>query len=91
MDEQSIALIFKAAGDKSRVNILMQLAEGEKCANDLLASLSVGQPTLSHHMQILCTSGLVKYRKDGKWMRYSLNGQTLDTMKAFLTSISPEK
>jgi len=91
MDEQSLALIFKAMGDKSRVNILMQLAGGEKCANDLLASLSVGQPTLSHHMQILCTSGLVNYRKDGKWMRYALNPEAFETIREFLNTLASEK
>lgn len=84
MDEQSLALIFKAMSDRSRVNILMQLAEGEKCANDLLAALSVGQPTLSHHMQILCKSGIVNCRKDGKWMRYNLNPEMFEKIQGFL-------
>ena len=87
MDEQRLALIFKAMGDKSRVNILIQLAEGEKCANDLLTALSVGQPTLSHHMQILCRSGLVNYRKDGKWMRYALNQDTLSIIQELLNTL----
>ena len=91
MDEQSLALVFKAVGDRSRVNILRQLSEGEKCANDLLAALSVGQPTLSHHMQILCISGLVTSRKEGKWVRYALNKAALDVMKDFLEGLFPEK
>ncbi|MBE5772469.1 MAG: helix-turn-helix transcriptional regulator [Clostridiales bacterium] len=87
MDEQSLALIFKAISDKSRVNILKQLAEGEKCANDLLAALSIGQPTLSHHMQILCKSGLVKCRKDGKWVRYILNPENLKKIQIFVDTL----
>ena len=87
MDEQSLALLFKAVSDRSRVNILRQLAEGEKCANTLLAALSVGQPTLSHHMQILCKSGLVNYRKDGKWVRYALNPETFAKIRDFLDEI----
>ena len=90
MDEQSLALLFKAMSDKSRVNILMQLSEGEKCANSLLSALSIGQPTLSHHMQILCKSGLVKCRKDGKWMRYELVPETFETAVGFLRSVMPK-
>lgn len=87
MDEQSHATLFKAVGDKSRVVILKQLAAGEKCANDLLAALSIGQPTLSHHMQILCQSELVSCRKDGKWVRYSLNPSTLGSIQSFIQSL----
>ena len=90
MDEQRLALIFKAMSDKSRVNILNQLSEGEKCANSLLTSLSVGQPTLSHHLQILCKSGLVNCRKDGKWMRYALNHETLEKVQGFVDVLKTE-
>ena len=72
MDERRIAGIFKALGDENRIRILKMLRGGEKCACKLLDELNISQPTLSHHMKILCDSGIVKGRKDGKWMHYSI-------------------
>ena len=75
------ARIFKALADESRVKILEMLVGGEKFAGKLLEDLDVTQPTLSHHMKILCDSGLVSSRKDGRWMYYSLSSTGVD--KAF--------
>ena len=49
------------------------LSTGEKCACKLLDTLEVTQPTLSHHMKILCDSGVVVGRKEGKWTHYSIS------------------
>lgn len=71
-NEQDIVCIFKALGDENRIRILKMLHSGEKCACKLLEELNISQPTLSHHMKILCDSGLVIGRKEGKWMHYSI-------------------
>ncbi|MBR5559324.1 MAG: winged helix-turn-helix transcriptional regulator [Oscillospiraceae bacterium] len=73
MDERKAALIFKAFCDENRIHILRMLTSGEKCACKLLEELNVTQPTLSHHMKILCDSGVVVGRKEGKWMHYSIS------------------
>ena len=73
MDEMKTALIFKAFCDENRIRILKMLKNGEKCACKLLEELNVTQPTLSHHMKILCDSGIVVSRKEGKWMHYSIS------------------
>lgn len=73
MDEKKTAVIFKALCDENRIRILKLLRSGEKCACKLLEELSVTQPTLSHHMKILCDSGIVVGRKEGKWMYYSIS------------------
>jgi len=75
MDEMKTALIFKAFCDENRIRILKMLRSGEKCACKLLEELNVTQPTLSHHMKILCDSGVVIGRKEGKWMHYSISGE----------------
>lgn len=75
MDERKTALIFKAFCDENRIRILKMLRSGEKCACKLLDELNVTQPTLSHHMKILCDSGIVVGRKEGKWMHYSLSSE----------------
>ena len=60
--------IFKALGDATRLDIVLMLTEGEKCACRLLERFEITQPTLSHHMKILSECGLVNVRKEGKWV-----------------------
>ena len=64
---------IKALADENRLAIMMSLQQKEKCACYLLEELNISQSTLSHHMKLLCDSGLVDYRKEGKWMHYSLS------------------
>ena len=73
IDVKKTAVIFKAFCDENRVKILQMLQRGEKCACNLLEEMNITQPTLSHHMKILCDSGIVEGRKDGKWMYYSIS------------------
>ena len=75
MDEKKLASVFKAFCDENRVRILENLITGEKCACMLLEQLKITHPTLSHHMKILCDSGIVKGRKEGKWMHYSISAE----------------
>lgn len=67
------AKVFKAFCDEKRLKILEMLRSGEKCACILLENMDIGQSTLSHHMKILCESGIVKGRKEGKWTHYSIS------------------
>lgn len=67
------AKMFKALGDEQRVCVLGMLIEGEKCACKLLEELKISQPTLSHHMKILCDAGIVESRKEGRWMHYHIS------------------
>lgn len=71
--DRKTAEMFKALCDENRIKILKLLQSGEKCACVLLDDLHITQPTLSHHMKILCDSGIVVGRKDGKWMHYSIS------------------
>lgn len=73
MDEKRTALLFKAFCDENRIRIMKLLRNGEKCACKLLEEINITQPTLSHHMKILCDSGIVVGRKEGKWMHYSIS------------------
>ena len=77
-DEKRIALIFKAFCDENRVRIIKLLRSGEKCACKILEEIHVTQPTLSHHMKILCDSGIVIGRKEGKWMYYSISSEGIE-------------
>lgn len=72
-DHAEDAKVFKAFCDENRLQILELLRGGEKCACVLLESLQIGQSTLSHHMKILCDSGIVNSRREGKWTHYSIS------------------
>lgn len=67
------AKIFKALCDTKRLTILDFLKSGEKCACVLIDKMNIGQSALSYHMKILCNSGIVDSRQDGKWTHYSLS------------------
>lgn len=72
-----LARIAKALSDDNRLRILDSLREGEKCACELLTDLRISQPTLSHHMKILCDAGLVSCRRDSRWAYYSTNARAI--------------
>ncbi|MBQ8482604.1 MAG: winged helix-turn-helix transcriptional regulator, partial [Alphaproteobacteria bacterium] len=63
----------KAFDDEKRLCILEMLQSGEKCACVILENMQISQSTLSHHMKILCESGIVNGRKEGKWVHYSIS------------------
>lgn len=91
MENKKIAAIFKAFGDENRIQILQLLKDGEKCACHLLEEMNITQPTLSHHMKLLCDTGIVTGRKEGKWMHYSISEKGLREMEEYLTQLIPEK
>ncbi len=70
---QQHATVFKALCDPKRLAILEQLRSGEKCACVLLGPLELTQSGLSYHMKVLCASGLVVSRQEGKWTHYRLS------------------
>lgn len=84
MDNGKAVLIAKALADANRVEILSFLKEGELCACRLLERFSISQPTLSHHMKILCDAGLVTVRKEGKWSHYMISAECLADFKAYI-------
>ena len=70
---EKAAKLFKALSDPKRLAILAQLRSGEKCACMLQELMALTQSGLSYHMKILCASGLVTAREDGRWIHYRLN------------------
>ena len=70
---QENARVFKALCEPKRLAILEQLRSGEKCACVLQEPMDLTQSGLSYHMKILCDSGLVVSRQEGKWTHYRLS------------------
>ena len=87
LTNKQITVIFKALCDENRVQIFRLLQNGEKCACKLLEAMQCTQPTLSHHMKILCDCGLVTARKAAKWSYYSLNCDQWTAFRDFIDAI----
>ena len=69
---EQIAELFKAFGDPTRVHILSLLMEGERCVGDIAAAVELSQSDISHQLRILKQIHLIKFRRDGKNIWYSL-------------------
>ena len=90
VNAKKTAAVFKAFCDENRIKILQLLQGGEKCACKLLTEMNITQPTLSHHMKILCDSGIVKGRKEGKWMHYSISQDGIEEAQKYLDYLKSE-
>lgn len=84
------AKVFKAFCDEKRLQILELLRDGEKCACILVDQLDMAQSSLSYHMKILCESGIVDSRQDGKWTYYKISEKgssfAVELLKTITTS-----
>lgn len=74
--------VFKALSDETRLRILSLLKDGELCVCDIAETLNMTQPNISFHLGMLKESGLIKDRKNGRWIHYSLDES--DVYKRFL-------
>ena len=70
-----LAELFKIFGDSTRVKILYALLESELCVCDLAKLMEVTQSAVSHQLRVLKASKLVKFRREGKTVFYSLADQ----------------
>ncbi len=69
--------IFKALSDETRLRIVKLLEHGELCVCDIVAAFEMSQPKVSFHLAALKSAGLVKDRKEGKWMHYRIDDSDL--------------
>ena|SRR5437773_8724750 len=72
---ESLVDLFRLLSDKTRLNILMLLAKGERNVSSLCGELSLPQPTVSHHLGLLRMSNLIANRRAGKQVFYELDGR----------------
>lgn len=84
---QKLANYSLCLANDRRVEIIMLLMEGEKCACELGKRLKITQPSISRHMAVMCESGLVVAHKQGRWMRYSLNREAYKDLIKLLVDV----
>ncbi len=84
-DEETLyrlADLFKVFGDPTRIRILSVLSQQEMCVQDIADALSMNQSAISHQLRTLKQSALVKFRRDGKTIYYSLADDHVATIMA---------
>jgi DNA-binding transcriptional ArsR family regulator len=74
-DLEQLTNVFRLLSDKTRLNILMILGQGERNVTSLCEELKLPQPTVSHHLGLLRMSNIIANRRNGKQVFYSLNGR----------------
>ena len=77
LDTDRAARLFHALSDETRLSILKRLRHGERCVCELTDALDAAQSRLSFHLRVLKEAGLVTDRREGRWMYYTLNAETL--------------
>lgn len=70
-----LAELFKVFGDTTRIRILYALFESELCVNDMAQLLGLSQTAVSHQLRVLKNNKLVRFRKEGKIVFYSLSDE----------------
>ncbi|MGH7231775.1 MAG: ArsR/SmtB family transcription factor [Nitrospiraceae bacterium] len=79
--------LFHALADETRLCILQCLSAGEQCVCDLTDTLRTGQSRLSFHLKTLKDAGILKDRRDGRWIYYSLNPDVLEELHDLIESL----
>ena len=74
-DLEQLTAVFRLLSDKTRLNILMLLSDGERNVTSLCEALKLPQPTVSHHLGLLRMNNIIGNRRDGKQVFYTLNGR----------------
>jgi DNA-binding transcriptional ArsR family regulator len=89
-DLEQLTSVFRLLSDKTRLNILMLLSEGERNVTSLCEALKLPQPTVSHHLGLLRMNNIIGNRRDGKQVFYTLNGR-VDVDRGGAMNIGVEK
>jgi ArsR family transcriptional regulator len=87
LDVSRAALWFHALSDETRLGIVARLAGGERCVCELTDALEAAQSRLSFHLRTLKDAGIVTARREGRWMYYTLDRETLDEVEEVVRSL----
>jgi len=81
------AELCHALADGTRLDILDQLKEGERCVCELTDALQTGQSRLSFHLKVLKDAGLIHDRPEGRWIYYAINADAVEELGDLVTSL----
>lgn len=87
-DTDRAVRLFHALSDGTRLSIIQRLRLGERCVCDLTDALDAAQSRLSFHLKVLKDADLVTDRREGRWMYYNLNPDTLSEVAELIDGLS---
>jgi ArsR family transcriptional regulator len=90
-DPARVAAVFHALSDETRLAIIECLRGGEECVCNLTGALESAQSRLSFHLKVLKDAGLVRDRRDGRWIHYSIDREALDTIRDYIERLDPRR
>jgi len=86
--ERSIEL-FHALSDETRLEVIELLRKGERCVCELTDTLDAAQSRLSFHLRVLKDAGIVRDRKDGRWVYYELDPEVFEEVETLVGELKP--
>src|SRR6476660_7508292 len=81
--------LFHAFSDETRLEIIELLRRGERCVCELTDTLDAAQSRLSFHLRVLKDAGIVRDRKDGRWVYYELDAEVFVEMVTLISEMKP--
>src|SRR5262245_428762 len=79
--------LFHALSEPTRLRILEQLKDGERCVCELTEAFNTGQSRLSFHLRVLKEAGLINDRPEGRWIYYSLNAEGIKELAGCMDAL----
>ena len=80
-------VLFHALSDETRLALLEQLRNGERCVCELTDEMKAGQSRLSFHLKVLKDAGILVDRREGRWMYYSVNPEAIEELEELVKTL----
>ena len=90
-DMEQLTALFRLLSDRTRLNILLLLSDGERNVTNLCHALGLPQPTVSHHLGLLRMNNIIGCRRSGKQVFYGMNGRVEQPDDGTALEIAVEK
>jgi ArsR family transcriptional regulator, arsenate/arsenite/antimonite-responsive transcriptional repressor len=90
-DLERAATLFRALADPTRLGIIETLRGGEQCVCDLTDALETGQSRLSFHLKCLKDAGVLRDRREGRWIYYALNPEAIAEAESVIATLRPSR
>ncbi len=82
--------LLSALADERRLRIVEILRDGERCVCQIQPALGISQPLLSHHLRVLREAGLVRDRRQGRWIHYALVPEAMEALRAWAATVGED-
>lgn len=82
--------LLSALADERRLRIVEILRDGERCVCQIQPALGISQPLLSHHLRVLRQAGLVRDRRQGRWIHYALVPEAMESLCLWAAAVGED-